>query len=46
LGLSIAKSLSHALGGDIKVDSIKGIGSTFFLTIIDHLAIQEEINSK
>jgi signal transduction histidine kinase len=45
LGLSIAKSLSHTLGGDIKVDSIKGLGSTFILTIIDHLAIQEEENN-
>jgi signal transduction histidine kinase len=33
LGLSISKKLSIVLGGDIKVTSEKGIGSTFTLTI-------------
>lgn len=33
LGLSISKNLANALGGDITVKSIKGIGSEFSLTI-------------
>ena len=33
LGLSIAKAYSEMIGGEIGVDSVKGEGSTFYLTI-------------
>lgn len=36
LGLSISKELSQILGGEIKVSSIKGQGSTFTLIIPKH----------
>lgn len=33
LGLSISKKLAHALGGDIKAESEKDVGSTFTLKV-------------
>ena len=33
LGLSLSKNLSHALGGDIVVESKIGFGSKFILTL-------------
>ena len=33
LGLSIASRLAHLMGGDIRVDSIAGKGSTFFVNL-------------
>jgi PAS domain S-box-containing protein len=48
LGLSISKQLSHALGGEIQVDSTEGKGSVFkvFLPIDKNLAGKEAENVK
>lgn len=42
LGLTISKKLSMALGGDIRVDSEKGVGSTFTLTLRN---LEQHMNS-
>ena len=34
LGLNIAQSLVHIMGGDIWVESTKGLGSSFYFTIL------------
>ena len=33
MGLTISKDLARALGGDIMVESTKGVGSTFTLIL-------------
>ena len=42
LGLTISKKLSMALGGDIGVNSEKGVGSTFTLTLRN---LEQHMNS-
>ena len=33
LGLSICKNIINKMGGEVKADSIEGIGSKFFITL-------------
>ena len=35
LGLTITRAFARLMGGDVTVDSVKGVGSTFFLEIAD-----------
>jgi two-component system phosphate regulon sensor histidine kinase PhoR len=43
LGLAIVKHLTHAQGGDVRVESIVNQGSTFFFTLPVHdLGLRED----
>jgi CheY-like chemotaxis protein len=43
LGLSIAGNLCHMMGGEIKVESIYGKGSTFTVTIPQHIWKEDQL---
>lgn len=45
LGLSIVKGLVESMGGKVRLESLKGKGSTFFITLKDEKRITDKIES-